>query len=226
MSIPVDKYEITFQSWNSVADLYQEKFMGLDLYNDTYDRFCNLVEKPGATIFEIGCGPGNITKYLLAKRPDFKIEAIDVAPNMITLAKENNPAATFRVMDCRVLDSALTDKQQQFPLFDAVMCGFCMPYLSKADCSKLLKDSAALLNNKCIIYFSAIEGNYEDSGFEKGSSGHSSYVYYYSEQELLEMLKETGFEAVEIIRKAFQKPDGTPSTHLIFIARKKFNNYL
>ncbi len=212
--MPMDNYEITFQSWNSVAKLYQEKFMELDLYNDTYERFCSLIEKRDAAIFEIGCGPGNITKYLLAKRPGFKIDAIDVAPNMIALAKKNNPAVTFGVMDCREIDRLNLQ-------FDAIICGFCMPYLSKTDCSKLLKDSAALLNNKGIIYFSAIEGDYKKSGFEKGSSGHSSFVYYYSELELLEMLTEAGFEAAEIMRKAFEKSDGSPSSHLIFIARKK-----
>lgn len=40
--------------------------MDLDLYNDTYDAFCQAVYKPGARIFEIGCGPGNITRYVLA----------------------------------------------------------------------------------------------------------------------------------------------------------------
>ncbi|MCW3086431.1 MAG: methyltransferase family protein [Bacteroidetes bacterium] len=210
----MDNYKITFQTWNKVAALYQEKFMDFDLYNDTYDRFCELISKREAAIFEIGCGPGNITKYLLAKRPDFKIEAIDVAPNMIALAKENNPAANFRVMDCRGIDRLA-------PGFDAIMCGFCIPYLSKTDCAKLLKDSAGLLNNNGIIYFSTIEGDYERSGFEKGSSGDSSYVYYYSEQELREMLKNADFEEVEIIRKPFQKPDETPSIHLIFIVRKK-----
>ena len=94
-SFKMDSYQITFQTWNKVATLYQDKFMNVDLYNDTYDRFCELVEKPNPAIFEIGCGPGNITKYLLAKRPDFQIDAIDVAPNMIELAKANNPTFTL-----------------------------------------------------------------------------------------------------------------------------------
>ena len=42
-------------------------------------------------LFEIGCGPGNITKYLIYKNPNYKILATDAAPNMIALAKKNNP---------------------------------------------------------------------------------------------------------------------------------------
>lgn len=54
-----------------------------------------------AAIVEVACGPGNITKYLLNKRPGFKIGGIDLAPNMVELAKVNNPTASFQVMDSR-----------------------------------------------------------------------------------------------------------------------------
>ena len=63
----MDKYRETFETWNKVAQLYEDKFMDLDLYNDTYDQFCELLLKKNASILEIGCGPGNITKYLLSK---------------------------------------------------------------------------------------------------------------------------------------------------------------
>src|SRR5687767_9736318 len=119
----MDRYEETRRIYDKVAGAYQEKFMELDLYDDTYDLFCELVPQPGAALFEIGCGPGNITRYLLNKRPDLRIEAIDLAPNMIALAQQNNPSASFSVMDCRDIDRI--EKQ-----FDGIVCGFCMPYLS------------------------------------------------------------------------------------------------
>ncbi len=145
----MDSYKITFQTWDKVAGKYQNKFMNMNLYDDTYDAFCNLIEKPNSKILEIGCGPGNITKYMLSKRPDFEVEAIDTSPNMIRLARDNNPTSNFRIMDCRQINT-ITEK------FDAIMCGFCMPYLSKDDCAKLIKDSSFLLNNEGILYFSAI----------------------------------------------------------------------
>ncbi|HKC68335.1 MAG TPA: class I SAM-dependent methyltransferase, partial [Bacteroidia bacterium] len=69
----MDRYQNTFETWNKLAHNYQGKFMDFDLYDDTYNTFCQLLEKPNAKIFEIGCGPGNITRYLLTKHPDFKI---------------------------------------------------------------------------------------------------------------------------------------------------------
>ncbi|MCD6017365.1 MAG: methyltransferase family protein [Bacteroidetes bacterium] len=209
-----DPYKITFTTWNKIAGIYQDKFMDLDLYNDTYDLFCERIVKRNPRILEIGCGPGNITRYLLSKRPDMNIEAIDIAPNMIELATKNNPAARFNVMDCREID-------QLYGKFDAVICGFCMPYLSQKDCEKLIRDSAGLLNPEGILYLSTIEGNYEDSGYEAGSSGDRSYVYYHNEEHLTRQLTENKFEVIDVIRKKYAKTPEIISTHLIFIACKK-----
>lgn len=210
----MDRYQATFKTWDKLAATYQEKFMDLDLYNDTYDRFCEWVSQPGAKIFEIGCGPGNVTRYLLAKRPDYKIKAIDIAPSMLELAKHNNPTVDFEVMDCREIDT-VTSK------FDAVVCGFCLPYLSKDDCRKFIKDCNNLLVPGGVLYFSAIEGDYDKSTYETSSNGaHTMFVYYHEESYLSQYLSENNFEKVEIFRKHYFKADSASSTHIIFIARK------
>ncbi len=41
----MDNYQLTFQTWDKLAQQYQEKFMELDLYNDTYDLFCQQIKK-------------------------------------------------------------------------------------------------------------------------------------------------------------------------------------
>src|SRR5690606_15303176 len=97
----MDKDKETFETWNKIAALYQEKFMMMDLYDESYDFICSSIQKENAKILEIGCGPGNISKYLLSKRADFDILGIDIAPNMIELARKNNPSAKFMLMDSR-----------------------------------------------------------------------------------------------------------------------------
>lgn len=86
-----DPYNVTFTTWNKIAETYEKKFMDLDLYNDSYDLFCANIIKQNPNVLEIGCGPGNITRYLLSKRPDLTIEGLDIAPNMIELAKKIIP---------------------------------------------------------------------------------------------------------------------------------------
>lgn len=211
----MDRYQITFQTWDKLATGYQDKFMDLDLYNDTYDRFCTLVEKQGASVFEVGCGPGNITRYLLHKRPDFNIKATDVAPSMLALAKKNNPSIETALLDCRDIDKINAH-------FDGIVSGFCMPYLSKEDCGKFIEDCSRLLPSGGVLYFSAIEGSYDHSAYETSSDGkYSVFVYYHEAGYLLKWLELYGFETPECFRKPYTKADGTDTVHIIFIARKK-----
>jgi len=207
-------YHDTHRAWNNVAERYQTHFMDLDLYDDTYDAFCNRLEKPGARILEIGCGPGNITRYLLRKRPDFVLLATDVAPNMVELARKNNPTAQCEVLDCR-------DLNRLDGPFDGIVCGFCLPYLSKEDCARLLRDCSRLLNPGGLLYLSAIEGDYARSGYETSSDGKTRmYVYLHQADYLLEGLKTNDFVNIDVIRKPYTKSDGSASIHLIILAQK------
>jgi len=137
----MDRNNETSKTWNKIAHLYVEKFMDLELYNNSYDLFCELISEENSNILDIGCGPGNITKYLQKKRPDFNILGIDYAPNMIELAKNHNPTATFQVLDAQRISSLSIS-------FKGLMCGFCIPYLSKKEVSKLISDSFHLLQKK------------------------------------------------------------------------------
>jgi trans-aconitate methyltransferase len=210
----MDSYEVTVETFDRNASVYQDKYMYLDIYNDTYDLFCELIKKRNPAIFEMGCGPGNITKYLLSKRPDFKIEAIDMAPNMLRLAQINNPNVTFKVMDCRKIDK-ITAK------YDAIIGGFCLPYLSKEDTDKLIKDCSTMLNPNGLLYLSTMEDDYSKSGYETASNGKDkAFIYYHQEAYLRGRLVEQGFEIVDFRRKNFVKGDGTSSLDIIFIAKK------
>ena len=210
----MDSYKETFETWDKVAKLYQDKFMDLEIYNASYDIFCEKIIKKKPSILEIGCGPGNITQYLLKKRPDFKIEAIDISPNMLKLAKMNNPSATFKAMDCRVIDKIETK-------FDAIICGFCIPYLSKSDCKKFIKDCEKLLFNNGIIYLSFVEGNYTKSGYQTGSSGDRTYFYYHSFKNLSRELKNNSFEIIKLLEIRFNNNKRSDEMHTIIIANKK-----
>ena len=208
------RYKETFETWNKVASLYQGKFMGLDIYNDTYDFICSTLNKPNSTILEIGCGPGNITKYLLSKRPDFEIFGIDIAPNMIKLAKENNPNASFAIMDSREISKIKTK-------YDGIVCGFCLPYLSPTDSEKLIFDANNLLNDNGLIYISFIEGGHNKSGFQVGSSGDRSYFYYHNLDKLKTQLLENSFDGLKIFKVEYKKSEAQKDIHTIVIAKKK-----
>ncbi len=202
----------TFDTWNKIASIYQDKFMNLDLYNETYDYICNAVTKRHAKLLEIGCGPGNITKYLLSKRPDFDILGIDIAPNMIELAKANNPTAQFAVMDTRQIQS-LTTK------YNAIIGGFCLPYLSPAERDELVAHCYNLLYENGWVYLSFVEGEPAQSGFKESSHGRV-YFHYHNLDELKAQLVTTGFGEIEIFKVPYKTSETAFDIHTIVIAKK------
>ena len=210
----MDRYKETFETWNKVASLYQDKFMDLDLYNETYDFICNSITKDNAKLLEIGCGPGNITKYLLSERPDFDIFGIDISPNMIELAKKNNPAASFAILDSREIDGIKTK-------FDGIICGFCLPYLSHTDSIKLITDCYKLLNENGLIYFSFVEGDPNKSDFQAGSTGDRTYFYFYNLDDLKEKLVKSRFNLLKTFKVVYKKLATEIDIHTILIAKKK-----
>jgi len=210
----MDPYKETFETWNKVASHYQDKFMDLDLYNDTYDVICHSITKENARILEIGCGPGNITKYLLSKRPDFDIFGIDVAPNMIELAKKNNPSADFGLMDCRQLDQIKSK-------YDGIVCGFCLPYLSASDTQKLISDCSKLLNENGLIYLSFVEGDPTKSDFQVSSSGDRSYFFFHPLDDIKAILNENNYDHPVASNVDYQKSGNTVEIHTIITAKKK-----
>lgn len=205
----MDYYKETAQTWNKLANIYQEKFMDLDLYNETYDFFCDNIVQENANILEMGCGPGNITRYLLSKRPDFRIFATDVAPNMIELARRNCPEAKFAVMDARDI-SQLSEK------YDGIVCGFCLPFLTPVDVEKLVTDCAQLLNENGVIYISFMDDNPEKSDFKTGSTGDKVFFHFHLLETLQSLIQKSDFAESKVFRVEYPRPEGI-DIHTILI---------
>ena len=207
--VRMNKYQITKQTYNDVADLYEQTFMGSDLYSSSYDRFLKLI-KPGSSVLEVGCGPGNVSRYLLNQKPDLKITGIDYAEQMIQRSKVNNPKVNYKVLDCKEID---TLKMK----YDVAFSAFCTPYLSLNDCKKLFTAFADIIKPEGFLYLSTMEGDPLTSGYQ-GSSSHDGkvYIYYHQKRDLVESLESNGFEIIDSFRQAYKNKDAEATDLFIF----------
>ena len=214
-TLVMNKTKITIAVFDKYAKAYQDKFMNVDLYRDTFDLFCEQIQKKNASILDVACGPGNIVRFLLEKRPDFKILGIDLSPEMIALAEANNPSATFRLMDCRKIN-LLTEK------YDAVICGFGFPYLSKEEAIQFIKNVSTLLEKNGVFCFSTMEGDYNQSGFKAPSSGGAlkAFVHYHQANYLTAALEECNFKIINSQRKKYPDKDGNEITDLLVLCKQ------
>ena len=195
------------------AEIYAAKFMETSTYHDSFNQFCNALRLK-ADVLELACGPGNITKYLLSVRPDLRLVATDLSPNMLAIAGRNNPRATCRIMDCRnVAVEPIT--------YDGVLCGFGLPYLSKEEAVKLIADVSCILKREGVFYISTMEDDYSKSGIEKSSQGDEVYMHYHEEDYLVEAILRNGLKVLHMQRVDYRGDNGVKTTDLIIIAGKQ-----
>jgi cyclopropane fatty-acyl-phospholipid synthase-like methyltransferase len=187
--------------------------MDLTLYDDSYREFCELLRQGRARVLDAACGPGNVSRYLLAQRPDLDLLGIDLAPRMVELAREAVPTANFAVHDFR----HVADLQQRF---DGIICAFGLPYLLREEAKAFIKASDDVLEPGGVFYLSTMLGKSEDSGFQISSTGDQVYITYHREDEVTRFLLECGFR---IDKQSFMSSPSTASkrtTDLIVIASK------
>jgi len=210
----MNKLQLAIDIFNKYAHAYSEKFMDVVLYSDTLNLLCEKLQKKKATILELGCGPGNLTRYLLEKRSDFSILATDLSENMLLLAKTNAPAAQVKQMDCRNFLSLNKN-------FDAIVAGFCLPYLSREEAIQLIQDAGKALSPHGFLYVSTMEDDYDKSGFKTSRYGDQLHIYYHQADYLQSALKNNNFNILDLQRKVYPADDGSITTDLIILAQKQ-----
>ena len=178
------------QIFNKYAVQYFQKYANVDLYSESIDFFLKDL-KPNSKVLEVACGPGNLTAYLISKRSDLEILGLDIAENMIEIAKRNKPTAEFLKMDCREIYRL--DRK-----FDAVVAGFYLPYLNKDEAQLFVEYCSDLLNEDGILYLSFMEDNYKNSGYVGSSNGgeENLFTYYHQKDYLLDFLREHDFNLI------------------------------
>jgi cyclopropane fatty-acyl-phospholipid synthase-like methyltransferase len=211
---PADPVSHNVNMYNKHVNTYMHKFMDLNFYKDGFDLFAQMLP-PSASVLELGCGPGNVIKYLSAQRADLRFLGVDLAEEMITAAQAHHPDAAFRILDIRHADS-LNE------CFDAIVAAFCIPYLFHSDLPKLFADLSQLTHRNSLIYLSCMEGVTEKSGFEKTSftGDDEIYITYYCREEIAELMHQYGFRITNFFTKDYPEMDGTVTTDLFYIAAK------
>ncbi len=212
----MENFDVSVKRFDEFAEEYASRFDNVSAYVEQLTYFCTQIKLDKPAILELACGPGNVTSFLQNCFPESRILGIDLAPKMIEIARIQLPDVDFRVMDVREI-SLLNSK------FDAVMCSFCLPFLSKADTAKLIADCAVCLNPGGVLYVSTMEGNEERAGFETTSFSGDAEIYfnYHRQADLERAFVQSDFEIRQIKLQDYIEPDGSATTDMIFIAVKR-----
>ena len=198
--------------FNRRAQDYQAKYMDVSHYGDTLALFCDALPL-NASVLDVACGPGNLSRFLLDRRADLQIFGTDLAPNMVSLAEANVPEGTFSVSDMRQIAGV-------WSRYDAIICGFGLPYLSKDETAAFLADIPNALRENGWLYLSTMTADTDDSRLQTSSDGKDTVLtHYHAEATLLGILTRAQFAIVHAQKQPF--PDNPETTDLIIIAQSQ-----
>ena len=193
--------------FNKGAGLYEEKYMDISPYHQSLDVVLERLPQR-AEVLDVGCGPGNISRYLLTHQPHLRVLGIDIAPRMLELAARNNPTAEYQLLDCR--DIVKLNK-----IFDGIVCGFVLPYLSTSEISNFIRETKTLLSSGGIVYVSFMEGRYADSGWVTSATGSSLYICYHEPEWISEVFQLEGF--LEIFSETIDPAPGSSVSDVVSV---------
>jgi len=202
----------TAQAFGSVAQRYTDKYFELNDYQSQLDRFLSGLKREQTEVLDLACGPGNVSAYLLQQRPKLRILGLDLAPEMIEIARQKVPDAVFEVGDCRELDGLGRR-------FDAAVFSFGLSYLSDEDAERCLRALHTQLRPEGLLYLSSITGDPAHSG-DAGINGHRLHTFYRSAEDILARIRDAGFhlQFSEIIPSPANA--SLPTQDLVLIAKR------
>ena len=131
----------------------------------------------GGRVLDLGCGPGNSARMM--GEAGLEVDASDASPEMVAIAKERHGVnARLELFD----DLAAQD------LYDGIWANFSLLHAPRAEMPRHLAAIHNALKTRGLLHLGLKTGDTE----ERDEAGR--FYVYYSELELLDLLKDAGFK--------------------------------
>jgi len=172
-------------------------------------EFAELVKKNGGRVLDCGCGSGVQSRELFDR--GLEIVGMDLSPKMIYEAKKRVPKAKFVVGDMTKMNFAKGS-------FGGVYARASLLHVPKKLVPRVLKSINKILKNGGILYLALKEGKGEGEVVdERFGKKVRRFFSFFSQQEVLDLLKESGFE---LLKKSKRQRAKNSTLWLQFLARK------
>lgn len=202
--------EIVAQGYNEMAGNYGAwavRHARAD--RDKYTQRLLETLPPGAAVLELGCGPGEPTTRLLAKR--FRVTANDISASCLELARNNAPTAEF-------VEGDMTTLQLPADSFDGVVAYYAFHHVPRTRYAPLLKSISTWLRGGG-IFMAAFYPYDIDDVITDDWHGATMYWSSFDAEQTRALISDAG---LELVSESFESAveDGKETTFLWIIARK------
>lgn len=145
-------------------------------------RFVKTLNRKKGRILDLGCGAGvPVARFLVQE--GFSVTGIDIAPNMLRLARKNVPRATFRKMDMTAMNFARAK-------FDGAVAFYSIIHVPRARHATIYRRLHRILKPGGIVL--AASGT--NSGEYYGDfMGQKMFWSHYAPRKTLAIIRRSGF---------------------------------
>jgi ubiquinone/menaquinone biosynthesis C-methylase UbiE len=200
--IKVKGFQDTIAWYNQNAKQYTQ-VSAENANPEQIEQFSNLLPKNGK-VLDAGCGSGRDTNLLVQKGLD--VVGLDVSQGLIQEAKIQFPTLQF-------IEGNLLNLPFNNNMFDGVWAHASLLHLETIDEVKtVLKEFHRVLKNKGILHVlvKAQSGKQKTAVVSDAFSNHNRFFQYFTQEELTELLKTSGFtiRSIEQYRETDRNPHG------------------
>lgn len=163
--------------WDTFASEYDRIFLESRIYRKTIDTIVDLVGDGESRVLDLGCGTGNVTASLIARRPEARVLAVDPSEGMREVASRRfTDAVSVSVAPGDALSIPADDCD-----FDYVMSNIALHHIppeNRYDCTKevarVLKPGGEFIYAD---FFCDVEGGPGDAAWYKNIiESHTAYA--------------------------------------------------
>ncbi|MDO8642154.1 MAG: class I SAM-dependent methyltransferase [Candidatus Woesearchaeota archaeon] len=182
----------TIDVYNDSAAVFAETTNKFDL-TPLWDSFISYL--PGNRIIDLGCGAGRDVRHFVER--GFSVTGVDLSEELLNYAKRLCSKASFVNADIRHLSFSNTS-------FDGVWCCGGIVHMGKTEGVKTLQEAHRILVSGGVFFLSFKEGTGEIYQESKTIPGIKKRYVLYAEDEMKQLLTNTGFTLLSITRS--EKP--------------------
>lgn len=215
MSMKIKGFRDTIDWYNQNADQYAQSTFQTTSPEEV-DQFAKLMCK-GAKILDAGCGSGRDT-CLLSKK-GFEVIGFDISSGLINVAHKTFPELKF--IEGNMLSLPFSDSD-----FDGIWSNASLLHLETIEeVKKVLSEFNRVMKQAAVLHVlvKAQTGESKTAIVTDSLSKHDRFFQYFTEPELLSLLKESGFNLISIeqYKESDKNSTGRPEVEWILALARK-----
>ena len=195
-----------YDAWEKLAPRYNDqwvqKYSLIPTRRDVKKIVLPLLEKDNdLKILDVGCGTGQLIKEISEQYVNVDYLGIDVAKNMINIAKQSNSGDRVRFINVSV-DDFVCEEQ-----FDIIICTHAFPYFPDKR-GAMFKMSSLCKKGGIVIIVSSSTNNPKDLFINLLVKTRTSRAKYLSIAQMKRLFSSAGFDVdqVDVIRERAYMP--------------------